>query len=354
MRQVYCILLPLLYPFLAWGQDSTIHQGRTFATTLLTQANPPGLSIAVSVDDSVVWSEGFGFADVRRRIPVLPSTRFRIGSVTKVLTATAAARLSEEGRLDLDAPIKRYVPSFPDKGKTITIRQLLGHLSGIRHYGRGEFFNNHSYQSVGEALTVFQNDSLLFAPGTRYRYSSYGYVLVSAAIENAAGKDFLTFLKEDLIEPLSLTSISPDYNDTLDATQAIPYSLDSLGNFILSPFNDNSIRWAAGGFLSTANDLVKFGATLLTDRFLNNDTRKVLFTSQTTSDGKQTGVGLGWRVGKDSLGSQYFHHGGQSIGGRAILLIYPDSKVVVAILANLTFARFGEKEALELARIFSK
>lgn len=354
MRRACLILFLLSYPILSYGQDSTVQQARIFATTLLSQAKLPGLSIAVSLGDSLVWSEGFGYANVTHRIPVTSSTRFRIGSVTKLLTATAAARLAQDGRLDLDAPIQRYVPSFPDKGRTITIRQLLGHLSGIRHYGRGEFLNTHPYQSVREALTVFQNDSLLFAPGTNYRYTSYGYVLASAAIEKAAGKDFLTFLREDLTDPLSLTSISPDYNDTSDVSQAIPYSLDSLGNFVLSPYNDNSIRWAAGGFLSTADDLVRFGGALLTDRFLNADMRKNLFTSQTTSNDKQTGVGLGWRIAKDSLGIPYFHHGGESIGGRAILLINPDSKVVVAILANLTFARFGEKQALELARMFTK
>lgn len=354
MRRATCILFFLLYPILSYGQDSTVEQARRFATTLQSQANLPGLSIAVSLGDSLVWSEGFGYANVTRRIPVTSSTRFRIGSVTKLLTATAAARLAQDGRLDLDAPIQRYVPSFPDKGGTITVRQLLGHLSGIRHYGRGEFLNTHPYRSVREALSVFQDDTLLFAPGTNYRYSSYGYVLASAALEKAAGKDFLTLLKEVLTDPLSLTSIGPDHNDTSDVSQAVPYSVDSLGNFVPGPYNDNSIRWAAGGFLSTAEDLVRFGSVLLTDRFLNPDMRKVLFTSQTTSDGKHTGVGLGWRIAKDSLGAPYFHHGGESIGGRAILLIYPDSKLVVAILSHLTFARFGEKQALELARIFRK
>lgn len=354
MRRAHVILLLLLSPIIAFGQDSAVHRGRTFAATLLTRATLPGLGIAVSVGDSIVWSEGFGYADLQHRIPVTSSTRFRIGSVTKLLTATAAARLSQDGRLDLDAPIQRYVPSFPDKGKTITIRQLLGHRSGIRHYGRGEFLNDRPYRSVGEALMVFQDDTLLFAPGTGYRYSSYGYVLASAAIENAGGKDFLTFLKEDLIDPLSLTSIGPDHNDTSDASQATPYSVDSLGIFIPGPYNDNSIRWAAGGFLSTANDLVRFGAALLTDRYLNAEVRKVLLASQTTSDGRETGVGLGWRIANDSLGGRYFHHAGESIGGRAILLVYPDSKVVVAILANLTFARFGEKEALELAKLFGR
>ena len=113
-------------------------------------------------------------------------------------------------------------------------------------------------------------------------------------------------------------------------------------------------RWGAGGFLSTAADLARFGSSLLTDRFLSAETRRLLFTSQKTSDGKETRVGLGWRIAKDSTGKTYFHHGGDSIGGRAFLLIYPDSKVVVCILANLTFARIGETEALRFAKLFSE
>jgi CubicO group peptidase (beta-lactamase class C family) len=354
MKRFYVHLFLFIFPVLLFAQEVQTRQARAFAAKLLAETRVPGLSIAVSVGDSIVWLEGFGLADVSQKIPVTRSTRFRIGSVTKLLTAAAAARLYEQGRLDLDAPVQQYVPSFPDKGKPITTRQLLGHTSGIRHYSRSEFFNRHRYESVSEALTIFQNDSLLFAPGTRYGYSSYGYVLASAVIEAASGKNFLSFLKEEVIEPLSLRSIGPDYNDTLDTSQAKPYSLDSLNSWIIGPFNDNSNRWAAGGFLSTSEDLVRFGSSLQKDGFLNTDTRKLLFTSQKTSEGKVTGVGLGWRVGKDSLGHQYFHHGGESIGSRAYLLIYPSSNVIVALLANLTFARFGEKEALELAKIFMK
>lgn len=141
MKRPYGSLLLLIFPVLSFGHEDAIKEGRVFAAGLLAEAKLPGLSIAVSVGDSIVWSEGFGFADVQRKIPVTPSTRFRIGSVTKLLTAAVAARLYEQGRLDLDAPVQRYVSSSPDMGKPITSRQLLGHISGIRHYNRSEFFN---------------------------------------------------------------------------------------------------------------------------------------------------------------------------------------------------------------------
>jgi CubicO group peptidase (beta-lactamase class C family) len=354
MKKLLVAIFVLNIPLLLFAEKDAVVQGRLFATNLLAEAKLPGLSIAVYTGDTIIWSEGFGFADLKGKMPITPLTRFRIGSVTKLLTAAAAAKLYEEGRLDLDAPVQEYIHSFPLKEKPITTRQLLGHLSGIRHYGRSEYFNRHNYNSITEALSIFQNDSLNFPPGTKYGYSSYGYVLASAVIETASGKDFLRYLKEDIIEPLSLSSISPDYNDTTDKSQAKPYSLDSLGNWVEGPSINNSDRWAAGGWLSTAEDLVRFASLLFKDGYLKEQTRELLVTTQKTAQGTETNVGLGWRIGKDSLGNQYFHHGGESIGGRAFILVYPSSKVVVALLANLTFAQFGEKEALQLAEKFSK
>ena len=353
MRKLSIIVLILVWTARAFPQTGVDGRADSLAHELIRSAHLPGLSIAVFREDSLVWSMGLGVADVNTRRNVIPATRFRIGSLTKLLTSAAAARLAQDRLLDLDAPVQTYVPTFPDKGYPITTRLLLGHLSGIRQYGRNEYINTRHYKSVQDALTIFEKDSLLFVPGTKYHYSSYGYVLASAVIENASARDFLQFLKDSLFVPLSLTSISPDSNDNSDMNQAIPYSLDSENSWIVGPFNDNSNRWGAGGFLSTATDLARFGSLLLTDKFLDGDTRRMLFTSQKTSDGTETKVGFGWRIAKDSTGNIYFHHGGDSIGGRAFLLIYPGSKLVVSILANLTFARIDQTEALRFAKLFS-
>ena len=353
MRKLFIIVLILTLSASAFSQADVYNRAEALARELLRTAHVPGLSIAVFRGDSLVWSKGLGCADLQNNRSVSSSTRFRIGSLTKLLTAAAAARLAQDGLLDLDAPVQTYVPSFPDKDERITTKLLLGHLSGIRQYGRDEYINTRHFNSIQEALTIFEKDSLLFIPGTKYHYSSYGYVLASAVIESAAGKEFLQFLADSLLVPLSLTSITPDFNDTSDTSQAKPYGLDSKNSWIGGPFNDNSNRWGAGGFLSTATDMARFGSLLLSPKFLNADTRSLLFTSQKTSDGKETRVGLGWRIATDSTGNVYFHHGGDSIGGRAFLLIYPSSKVVVCILANLTFARIGEAEALPFVKLFS-
>src|SRR6266567_6131145 len=135
----------------------------------------PGVQVAVAVNGKLVWSEGFGYADAAPKRPVTRETQFRIGSVSKPLTATAVALLYEQGKLDLDAPVQRYVPTFPEKGYPITTRQLGGHLAGIRHYQGNEFLLNQPYATVTAGLAVFQNDPLVAPPGTRYSYSTYGF-----------------------------------------------------------------------------------------------------------------------------------------------------------------------------------
>jgi len=327
-------------------------QARKIVAELVAQQNIPGLSVAVAVDDEIVWSEGFGFADLENRVEVRPSTRFRVGSVSKLLTAAAVARLYEQGSLDLDAPVQRYVPTFPKKEQEITTRQLAGHLAGIRHYSRDEFIITQRYNSVNESLKIFQDSPLLHLPGTKYSYSTYGYTLISAVVEGASSQDFLSYIQEQVFRPLRMESTVADDNKRIIPNRTRFYSRDAGGQWVNSPYTDNSNRWAAGGFLSTADDLAHFASAHLKGDFLKAETRALMFTSQRTNDGKETGVGLGWRIGKDSEGRRILHHGGESIGGRAFVLVYPDQKVVVVMLANLTFARFAEKEASSLATPF--
>src|SRR6266487_880069 len=183
--------------------------------------NIPGFAIAVAVDGRIVWSEAFGFADVEAQRAATPATQFRIGSVSKPLTATAIAQLFELGKLDLDAPVQRYVPTFPVKSAPITTRLVGGHLAGIRHYQGDEFTLNRRFATVTEGLSIFKDDSLLFPPGTRFSYSSYGFNLLGAVVEGASGEEFLAYMSRHVFKPLKMTATAPDKNDSLipDRTQ---------------------------------------------------------------------------------------------------------------------------------------
>lgn len=356
---VFCAFLIFfcvsVYPQTAY--QNSIEKSRKIIAETMAKQQIPGLSIAVMIDGKIIWSEGFGFADLENQLRVTPKTRFRIASVSKPLTAAAMARAFEQGKLDLDAPVQRYVPNFPTKEVEITARQLVGHLSGIRHYKRDkdeakdEFFNRKEYyKSVTEGLKTFQDDPLDFPPGTKFGYSSYGYTLLSAMIESAYGKDFLTVMQKEVFEPLKMPNTSADDNRKIIPNRSRFYSLDADKNVINAPYVDRSYSWAGGGFLSTSEDLVRFGSAHLQKGFLKEETLKVMFTSQKTSDGKETGTGWGWRINKDKEGRTFYFHPGENVGGRSYLLIYPEKKVVVAMLHNLTGASLAS--IIDISKIF--
>ena len=194
---------------------AAISADRTFILDTMRVLGAPGASVTVIKDGAVVWSEGFGWADMEQRVAVTPLTKFRIGSVSKSLTSIALGLLVQEGKLDLDAPIQRYVPAFPQKQAPITLRELAGHIAGIRHYRGNEMLIQRHYATVTEALDIFQNDTLLFTPGTRFSYSSYGFNLLSAAMERAAGEPFVQLMSQRVFEPMGLRHTVAEYPDSL-------------------------------------------------------------------------------------------------------------------------------------------
>jgi CubicO group peptidase (beta-lactamase class C family) len=308
----------------------------------------PGAAICVRKDGRVVWSEGFGYADLEQQVPVTTQTRFRVGSVSKPLTAAALGLLSEAGKLDWDAPVQRYVPTFPVKRYPITVRQVAGHLAGIRHYKEGEFESKKHYDTVLEGLEIFEDDSLLFEPGTRFEYSSYGWNLLSAVIEGASGQSFLDFMRQRVFVPAGMPHTGADFVDSIVPERTRFYTrTDSLGPIVNAPFVDNSYKWAGGGFLSTAEDLAQFGEEMMDGHLLRPATVTLLWTSQHTMDGKPTEYGIGWDVEQDLAGHRRISHSGGSVGGTARLIIYPAQRVIVAVLVNSdrTFIRALDRYA---------
>lgn len=317
------------------GYVDVIRESRRLILDTMAVLRVPGAQIAVVKDGVLLWSEGFGLADIEQQVPVTPLTRFRIASISKPVTSAALGLLVQEGKVDLDAPVQRYVPSFPEKRWPITVRQVAGHLAGIRHYNDGEFENMRHYASVLEGLAIFENDSLLFEPGTRFSYSSYGWNLVSAVIEGASGVPFLDFMRSRIFGPMGMTRTTPEFADSIIPWRAHPYvHPDSGGAAENAPYVDNSYKWAGGGFLSSAEDLARFGRNLLAGRVLAHRTVELLWTSQHTSDGKPSGYGIGWGVRQSAAGRPVIGHTGGAMGGTGNLIIYPEQHLVLALLVN--------------------
>jgi serine beta-lactamase-like protein LACTB, mitochondrial len=334
-----------------------IDHARDQITSMVREKRIPGMSVTVAINGGLVWSEGFGYADVDGRVPACPDTRFRVGSVTKPITAAAMAKLHEEGKLDLDAPVQRYVPSFPH---AVTARQLAGHRAGIRHYRDDmEAFTRQHYASLTHALSLFQNDSLLFPPGSNHEYTSYGYLLLGAAIEAASGQEFGAYLTDHVFRPLGMSRSTVDRNDSTLAgltrlyDHVTPYVTD--GQVHPAPFVDMSSKLPGGGVISTTEDLARFGSAFLPGArapFVDERTRRMLFKPLTRAPVPIFGFGLGWMTMREIDARRTYMHFGAASGTTAFLALFPDQRVVVALLANLGHAGFPYASTIGLASHF--
>ncbi len=197
---------------------------------LMSRQHIPGLSIAIVTDHQLRWQQGYGLADVENSVPAKAATVYRIASTSKPITAVAAMQLAERGKLDLDAPIQKYAPSFPTKQFPITTRQLLAHLSGVRHYKPGEGEYTYHYESLTDALSIFKDDPLKHEPGTQYTYTTFGYTLLGVVIEGASEMTFLDYLREHIFKPAGMQHTYIDDIYAIIPHRARGYSPRSTAN----------------------------------------------------------------------------------------------------------------------------
>jgi serine beta-lactamase-like protein LACTB, mitochondrial len=321
-----------------------VEKTRSLARALLVQENLPGLSVAVAVDGKIVWAEGFGYANVERRAPVTPNTRFRTGSVSKTLTAAAVALLYDRGRIDLDAPVQTYVPAYSHKQWTVTTRQLLGDIAGV-HRLRGENNNNDNVPrghctSLKQALDIFAVEPLAFEPGTRYRYSTYGWILTSAVIEGAAAKPFATFMSDEVFGPLGMDRTVLEGTPSDSDTVSFYGTKRSFGidQGVTDAAEENySCFFGAGGFFSTPSDLARLGSAMLKPGLLKPETIALFQTPLQLKSGASTGFALGWKVDTIQLAgkpARVLRHRARLFGGTTSLSIFPDLGLVVAAMSN--------------------
>ena len=290
-----------------------------------------GISAAVAVDGRLVWTGGFGYADVENRVPMSSATVSRIGSISKPVAGAAAMVMVDRGRLVLDAPVSRYLPQYPRaRGERFTTRQAMSHTAGIRHYRGDEFASRVRYDDVVGPLAVFWADSLQFEPGTDYSYSTYGWTVVSAVTAAAAGRPWVEVLRDEVVRPLGLLSMRPEWQDSIIPHRA-SYYLRTDDGWLNAPEVDNSNKWAGGGLVSNAADLVNFALGLMEGRVLSERARAESWRRQTPEG--EASYGLGWNVAEID-GHRVVSHSGGSMGATAMLIVLPDDGVVVAVLGN--------------------
>ncbi|MFQ5791773.1 MAG: serine hydrolase domain-containing protein, partial [Acidobacteriota bacterium] len=326
------------------GIDSMVERARSSLGT-------PGISVALVLDDELAWSAGYGLADVENEVPARADTVYRIASISKPMASTAIMQLVEAGRVDLEDPVRQHVPFFPHKPLMITLRQIMTHTSGIRHYKPGEFDIKEHFDSLESAVRIFKDDPLLFTPGTQYGYSSYAYNLLAAVVETASGLRFDAYMKEKVWAPAGMQSTRLEKAGEIVPRRARQYVKDGPGGRVRNaPYADLSIKWAGGGIISTVEDLARFHIALDQGKLLQPEALAEMYTPYTLPDGSQTGYGLGWLVEKDEKGRTWIAHGGGATGGSSYLLRYPDGKLAVAIICNVQSAGNLRQLAMDIAQ----
>jgi CubicO group peptidase (beta-lactamase class C family) len=310
---------------------------REFVEAERVRQGIPGLSMALVVEDQLAWSQGFGHADLESGALATGSTRYRIGSVSKPVVGTALMQLVEAGQVDLDADIRQYVPQWPAKHAKITVRHLLTHTSGIRHYNGGEFLSAERYTDLAAPLAVFMEDELLFEPGTQFSYSTYGFNLVANVVESASGLSIAEYMRTRIFEPAWMNDTGLEDLGTVQRGRARWYeSADGLVRN--APYVDLSNKYAGGGLTSTVEDLARLHIAYARGKLLAPETIAAMYTNHVMPDGEQHVYGLAWRVRTvelpDGTQAREVSHSGGSIGASTLFQRYPERGLAIAVVAN--------------------
>jgi CubicO group peptidase (beta-lactamase class C family) len=314
------------------AQDGGFAPFEQFAEKQMARDRVVGLSVAV-LDGDKLWTRGFGHADLENKVKATEKSSYRMASVTKPMTAVAALKLAEQGKLDLDADIRRYVPYFPDKGKTITTRQLLSHLGGISHYRNYEIEGNiRDPKTTREAIAIFEKFDLVSEPGSAYTYSSYGYNLIGAVIEGATGRSYREVMQELVWTPAGMSSTRVDSPTDLIPYRVTGYRLDD-GEIKRSDFVDISSRFAGGGTRSTVVDMVRFAEAIWDGRLLAKETVEKMWWPAQTTAGRFINYGLGFNA-MPVNGHYYASHSGSQQEARTLLMIWPERELAIAFASN--------------------
>jgi CubicO group peptidase (beta-lactamase class C family) len=358
MRQAIIPILIAAMPRLACGAElnSGLPRERIelisgVVKSQMAQAKIPGLSIAVATDLKLQWETGFGTADLENSVPATPETMYRLASITKSITAVAVMQLVEAGKLDLDAPIQRYVPTFPKKRWPVTPRRLLTHTAGIRTYKTGEMESTRYYPTLTEALNIFKNDPLEYRPGTSYIYSSEGYTLLAVAVEGASGMNYFDYVRQHIFEPAGMDHAQPDRVAAIIPHRTQGYKKLPNGELVNSDLADTSVKAVVS---TTAGNLTKFAIALLSGKLVRPETVEKMFIADPVTERKTNGGVMGYSFGfnvtarEGSRDLQVFKAGNQQrVSG--LLYMRPDRKCVVTMLCNLENAPLTARLARQIS-----
>ena len=319
---------------------------------LVEVSGVPGMGAAVWHQDRLVWTGSSGLRDVERKLPVDDKTIFRLASVSKLLAATAAAKLQEQGKLDIDTPVTTILPWLDNGWAPITARQLAAHTSGIDHYNdqdRAVLGPTH-YPTSRAAVAIFEQRPLLRPPGQAYRYSSWGFTLLGALVEQKSGMLYPDYVTREVTPGLA---IMRDATDSSNPNASIAYEFANRAPVRAKPI-DFSYTWGGGGMGATPGALATFGGNMLRDRIVRAETFDWMLQPARLADGSEVAddgykLGFGWRLSPDEDGAPTAHHAGVSPGVRSALVLWRGEQMAVSLLSNALWTASIDRTARMIA-----
>jgi CubicO group peptidase (beta-lactamase class C family) len=293
-----------------------------------------GAAALVSRKGQIIYKKAFGMANMELNIPMQPDNVFRIGSISKQFTAVAILQLMEQGKLNLQDDITKFIPDYPTHGHKITIEHLLTHTSGIQSYtGMKEFGTISRLDKTPEELIAFfKYQPMEFAPGTKWNYNNSGYFLLGYIIEKISGKTYPEYVEENIFKPLGMTNSYYGSDSRIIKNRAAAYSKNEKGFINAEPLS-MTLPYAAGSLQSTVEDLYKWNQAVQGYKLIKKESLEKAYTSYILADGKKTGYGYGWGLG-NLQGSQTIEHGGGIPGFLTQGIYLPKEDVFVAVFSN--------------------
>ena len=321
---------------------------RGLVDKIMTTHKVPGATFAIGLNDQIAWSEGFGFADIENHVKASPDTAYRTASIGKAMTATAALQLAERHKLDLDVPIQKYCPRYPEKKFPVTARDLISHTSGVRHYEGpnvdAELFNTRHYDHVSDSIDLIKDDPLKQQPGEDMLYTTWGYVVLGCVLEGATQQEYRALMPQAIFDPAGMSSTRDDDPRAIIPNRARGYIFenDELKN---SRWSDMSSKMAAGGWVSTAPDLVRFMNAWMEGRLVSEPTMKQMLEPYKLRKGTIDNFGLGLFI-DDYHGMKSGLYGGGTAQVSALIFFVPEKRLAVAGMFNLEGIPGPERIAL--------
>lgn len=349
MIKIKFVLLALVVTFHLTAQNTT-DKYDSLMTSVFEENGPGGIALVVK-DGEILYRKAFGMADMELGVKMTPDNIIRIGSITKQFTASAILKLTEEGKLNLQDDITKYIPDYRTDGHKVTIDQLLAHTSGIKNFRNVETWTDDSpklHHSLEERIELFKHEPMEFIPGDKYSYNGSGYIISAYIIEKLSGKKYPEYIDENFFKPLGMTNSYYEFSADIIKNRARGYA-KVKGIYKNAEFIDMSNPNAAGSLISTVDDLYKWYDAIFKYKVLTKPTLDKAHSSYRLNNGTLTGYGYGWQI-KNIQGSTSISHGGTIKGFLTSTMYLPEENIFVAVFSNCE-CNYPGRIAIKMAAI---